>query len=200
MIKLKKVIFQIKEYWFKFKDCWLEKNEIMTEQLEVTPELFDKVVKLSGELQPLLQGAFGFFTTKTRFAVSYQDTDTRNRVQDELDHAVALLAIAHVMTIFEDNFPSSYWEEIINDTEKFDTLKAYKHIRNSTINGFTGSRSNDDEYDHFKQVMNSNNPLRGVKSFDDENFFLTESAGNFAHSFITDLMNKIVVELHKRLN
>ncbi|MEH6504373.1 MAG: hypothetical protein V7682_10795 [Cycloclasticus sp.] len=171
----------------------------MTEELEVTQELFNKVVNLTGELQPLSQGAFGFFTTKTRHAVSYQDLEVRKKVQGELDHAVALLAIAHVMTIFEDSFSIEYWEEIINDTELFGKLKAYKHIRNSTVNGFTGYRSiGDDEYNYFNQVMNSNSPLKGVEIFDDKNIFLTEGAGNFAHSFITDLMNRIIVELHKR--
>ena len=96
----------------------------MTEEIEVTQELYDKVVALTGELQPLSQGAFGFFTTKTRHAVSYQDIETRNKVQGELDHAVSLLAIAHAMTIFEDSFPSIYWEEIIEDTEIFNKLKA----------------------------------------------------------------------------
>jgi len=172
----------------------------MSEKLEVTPELFKKVQNLTSKLQPLSQGAFGFFTTKTRFAIPYQDIETRKKVQDELDHAVALLAIAHVMTIFEDSFPCQYWEEIINDTEKYNILKAYKHIRNSTVNGFTGYRSiNDDEYNYFTQVMCSVNPIKGVKSFDDKKIFLAEMSGNFAHSFLTDLMNKIIVELHKRL-
>lgn len=172
----------------------------MPEELEVTQELFDKVQNLTRELQPLLQGAFGYFTTKTRHAVSYNDPEIRTKVQDELDHAVALLAIAHVMTIFEDSFPSNYWEEIINDTEKYNILKAYKHIRNSTVNGFTGYRSkDDDEYICFNEVMYSNNPLKGVKSFNDEKIFLAESAGNYTHTFITDLMNKIIVEVHKRI-
>lgn len=168
--------------------------------MEITQELFEKVQNLTRELQPLSQGAFGFFTTKTRFAVSYQDIEIRNKVQDELDHAVALLAIAHVMTIFENSFPSEFWEEIINDTEKYNILKAYKHIRNSTVNGFTGYRSiDDDEYNYFNQVMSSSNPLQGIKSYDEKNILLDESAGNFAHSFITELMNIIIVELHRRL-
>ncbi len=172
----------------------------MPEELEITQELFEKVQNLTRELQPLSQGAFGFFTTKTRYAVSYNDQEIRNKVQDELDHAVALLAIAHVMTIFEESFSSKYWEEIIDDTENYDSLKAYKHIRNSTVNGFTGYRSiDDDEYNYFNQVMNSDKPLIGVNSFDDKKIFLAESAGNFAHSFITALLNKIIVELHKRL-
>ena len=172
----------------------------MSEELEITQELFNKVLNLTSKLQPLSQGAFGYFTTKTRFAISYQDVETRKKVQDELDHAVALLAIAHVMTIFEDSFPCKYWEEIINDTEKYNMLKAYKHIRNSTVNGFTGYRSSGDkEYGYFTQVMKSNSPIKGVKSFNDEKIFLAESSGNFAHSFITDLMNKIIAELHKRL-
>jgi len=172
----------------------------VSEELEITQEIFNKVQNLTSKLQPLSQGAFGYFTTKTRFAISYQDVETRKKVQDELDHAVALLAIAHVMTIFEDSFPYQYWEEIINDTEKYNTLKAYKHIRNSTVNGFTSYRSiGDDEYSYFTQVMESNSPIEGVKSFDDKKIFLAERSGNFAHSFITDLMNKIIVELHKRL-
>ena len=73
----------------------------MCEESEITQELFEKVQNLTSEFQPLAQGAFGFFTTKTRYAVSYNDPEIRNKVQDELDHAVALLAIAHLMTIFE---------------------------------------------------------------------------------------------------
>lgn len=172
----------------------------MSEQLEITQGLFDNVQRILGEFQPLSQGAFGFFTTKTRYAVSYQDIEIREKVQNELDHAVALLAIAHVMTIFEDNFPSTYWEEIIIDQENLKKLKAYKHIRNITINGFTGNRTaNDYEYNIFNQVMNSGTPLQGVKSFDEDKVLLTESAGNFAHSFLTRLTNEIVVEVYKRL-
>lgn len=171
----------------------------MPEELEITREIFEKTLKFTGELQPLLQGAFGFFTTKTRHAVSYQDLEIREKVQSELDHAVSLLAIAHLMTMFEDSFPFEYWESVINDTEKYNTLKAYKHIRNSTVKGFTGYRSNDDEYDCFDQVMASDNPLKGVKHFDDKKMFLAESSGNYAHSFITELMNEIIVELHKRI-
>ena len=163
-------------------------------------ELFEKVQNLTRKLQPLSQGAFGYFTTKTRYAVSYQDVELRNRVQEELDHAVALLSIAHVMTIFEDNFPIQYWEEIINDTEGYDKLKAYKHIRNSTVQGFTGNRSeNDEEYEYFDNVMSSDNPIDGVRSFNDKKIFLTESSGNYVHTFITNLTNKIIVEIHKRL-
>jgi len=172
----------------------------MSEELVVTQELFEKVQTLASELQPLSQGAFGYFTTKTRHAISYQDIEVRNRVQEELDHAVALLAIAHVMTIFEENFPIKYWEEIISDTEDYNKLKAYKHIRNSTVNGFTGNRSkDDDEYSYFNQVMDSDNPIDGVMRFNDEKIFLTESSGNYIHTFITNLMNKIIVEIHKRL-
>ena len=57
----------------------------------------------------------------------------------------------------------------------------------------------DDEYNYFDQVMHSDNPIKGVKSFDDDTIFLTESAGIFVHTFIRDLTNKIIVEIHKRL-
>lgn len=171
----------------------------MPEKLEVTQEVFDKVLNITIELQPLSQGAFGFFTTKTRHAVTYSDPETRKKVQAELDHAVALLAIAHVMTIIEDGFPIQYWEEIVDDVENYSMLKAYKHIRNSTINGLTGNRCDDDEFDHFDKVMSSTNPIRGVASYDNKNILLAESAGNYAHSLLTIIMNKVIVEMHKRI-
>lgn len=172
----------------------------MSEQLEITQGLFDNVQRILGEFQPLSQGAFGFFSTQTRHAVSYQNLEIRERVQNELDHAVALLGIAHVMSIFEENFPNTYWDEIITDQDSLNKLKAYKHIRNITVNGFTGKRTMDDnEYDFFNEVMNSEKPLQGVKSFSDEKVLLTESAGIFAHTFISDITNTIVVEVHRRL-
>ncbi len=89
----------------------------MSEELEITQELVNKVQNLTSKLQPLSQGAFGYFTNNTQYTISYQDDEIRKKVQDELDHAVALLAIAHVMTIFENSFSYQYWEEIINDTK-----------------------------------------------------------------------------------
>lgn len=204
----KKIISHINLFFLKkwqgFKN-YLEKilnNQptIMPEELVITQEIFEKVQNFTGELQPMLQGAYGFFTTKTRHAVSYQDLEVREKVQSELDHAVSLLAIAHLMTKFEDSFPIEFWESIIDDAEEYNKLKAYKHIRTSTKNGFTGYRSEDAEFEYFNQVMGSNNPLNGIKHFDDNKIFLAESAGNYAHTFITGLMNKIIVELHTRLS
>ena len=167
--------------------------------MEITQEIYENAVSFMGELQPMLQGAFGFFTTKTRNAVTYEDPLIREKVQNELDHAVSLLAIAHLMTKFEDGFPFELWVSIINDPEKLNILNAYKHISNSAIKGFSGYRLRDAEFECFNQVMTSENPLKGIKFYDDNKIFLAEAAGNYAHTFITDIMNKIIVELHKRL-
>lgn len=183
----------------KIKSLFTPKTEEMHEELEITQEIFDRFLKFTSELQQQSQDAFGFFSTKTRHAVGYSDPIKRKEVQEKLDHAVGLLAVAHVMALFEDSFPQEYWTDIIDDDSNYKTLMAYRHVRHCAANGFTGKRP-DEDHEFFDEIMNSESPLRGVDSFESDELFLEESVGNYAHTFLSGLMNKIIVELHKRVN
>lgn len=131
--------------------------------------------------------------------MQYNVPEVRNKVQAELDHAVALLSIAHVMTIFEDNFPYVFWEDILGECEDYFVLRACRHIRNCSINGFTGQRTRDDDSTYFDNVMESDAQLKGIKEFNEEQFSLTESAGNYIYAFLSRLTDEILVKVHRRL-
>lgn len=158
--------------------------------------LRESIIDLGRELMQQAQDAHGFFTTKTRYAISYPDPAKTKDVQLKLDHAVALLAIANIMAIFEDRIPKKYWTKILNDPSTTTRLKAYRHIRFSAINGFVGTRANENTID-FNKVMAGGDPLQGVLSFDGETVFLNEQAANHAITFVTQAYQKVVVKIHQ---
>lgn len=158
--------------------------------------LRQSVTDLGRELLQQAQDAHGFFTTKTRYAIGYSDPVARQQVQEKLDHAVALLAIANIMAIFEDRLPRKYWTKIFQEPAITVRLKAYRHIRFSAINGFIGTRASENKLD-FDKTMSGNSPLRGVRSYDDESVFLDESAASFALSFLNEAYSKAVVKVHQ---
>ena len=150
---------------------------------------------LGRELMQQAQDAHGFFTTKTRHAVSYSDLATRQDVQNKLDHAVALLAIANLMAVFEDHLPKKYWTKVLHDSAVTMRLKAYRHIRFSAISGFTGSRAKYNKSD-FDKVMASSSPLRGVRSYDNCSVFLDEQAASIAFAFVNQIYSQAIVKIH----
>lgn len=158
--------------------------------------LKQSIIDLGQELTQQAQDAHGFFTTKTRYAVSYQDLATRQRVQEKLDHAVAMLAIANIMAIFEKQLPKKFWTTIFQDSKITVRLKAYRHIRYSAVNGFTGSRAKEHRAD-FDKVMSGTNALRGIKLHTDQIILLDETAANFAFEFIRRQYERAIVKIHQ---
>lgn len=167
----------------------------MLSAAEIT-NLKQSTILLGQELLQQAQDAHGFFTTKTRHAVGYSDPATRQRVQENLDHAVAALAIANIMAIFENRLPKKYWVTIFQDSKVTVRLKAYRHIRYSTIHGFTHSRADENKLD-FDKIMSGENPLRGIRSYSDDEVFLEETAANFAFEFIQRQFNVAIVKIHE---
>jgi hypothetical protein len=84
---------------------------------------------LGQELVTQNQDALGWLCSQTRNAVTYSDPLARQRVQSNLDHAVGLLCVAHIMALFEKYLPYNYWPELLNQDE-LQRLIAYRHIRN----------------------------------------------------------------------
>ena len=173
----------------------------MKDKVEITKSLLDKVGKMIQETLVLSQRSFGQFITKTSHAVSLPDPKATAEWQENLDHAVSLLAICHVMSIFEDAFPKECWEDYIPDSQDYEKLMAYKHIRNCASNGFTGKRELNDlkERGYFNKVMKSAYKLQGISSFSSRKITLGKMAAYDANIFITVVSNKINAELHKQL-
>ena len=128
------------------------------------------------------QDAYGFFTTKTRHAVSYQNLAVRQEVQNKLDHAVALLATSNVMAIFESFFPRKYWSPVLRSPASTTRLRALRHLRFAAIHGFTGLRPNENRRD-FNRVMSSADPLPGVRSFTADRVELELESASHALAF-----------------
>lgn len=174
----------------------------MKEKTEISTDFLHKFGKMIQETLVLSQRSFGQFITKTRYAVNLPNIKDRDKWQENLDHGASLLAICHVMSIFEDVFPQNYWKEFVVDKNDYESLMAYKHIRNCAVNGFTGKRELDDikERGLFNKVMSSENKLRGVISYSSRRFRLAGMAAYDANVFITSVSNKIYVELYKKIH
>lgn len=153
------------------------------------------VIDLGRDLMQQAQDAHGFFTTKTRFAVSYSDTAQRQKVQEKLDHAVALLAVANIMAIFEKHLPKKYWTKVFQDPATTKKLRAYRHVRLCAVNGFTGERAIENTKDFDKQ-MASDEKLLGITSFSSSELMLDETAANHAFQFIRGLYDRAVIKVH----
>jgi hypothetical protein len=149
---------------------------------------------LGQELATQNQDALGWLCSTTRNVVSYSDPQTRQRVQHNLDHAVGLLCVAHIMAVFELGFPNIYWPVIL-DPADVRRLFAYRHIRCCAANGFTGVRPQDD-YADFDLVMASDLPLRGVINHTDKAIVLSLDVLSDLSLFTREVINKAIVAAH----
>jgi len=147
---------------------------------------------LGQELIQQSQDVYGFFVTKTAYAVTYNDVNKRVEIQQKLDSAVAMFGIANLMTIFEDHFPYRYWAQILSDPKVTVRLKAYRHLRYCAINGILGKRVDIHRGD-FNRIMLSDLPVRGVSSYDDDYILLSILAPNYAFSFVREQWSKATV-------
>lgn len=150
---------------------------------------------LGQELVTQNQDALGWLCSKTRNAVTYSDPQTRQRVQDNLDHAIGLLCVAHIMAVFEKYLPCNYWPALLTQ-EELQRLKAYRHIRNCAANGFTGLRPTADHAE-FNTVMASQHPLRGVMEYTDASIFLSPDVLNDLSAFVRRVSNMAIVAAHR---
>ncbi|MBW8003739.1 MAG: hypothetical protein FVQ80_17335, partial [Planctomycetes bacterium] len=74
--------------------------------------LLQDIADLNTKIITETQEAHGQFCTKTRYAVSVNDINARQRIQADLDHGVGLFCVAQVMAIFEKSLPSIHWDDI----------------------------------------------------------------------------------------
>jgi hypothetical protein len=149
---------------------------------------------LGQEIATQNQDAFGWLCSTTRNVVTYADPATRQRVQRNLDHAVGLLCVAHMMAVFEAGFPCNYWPALLSSHD-VQRLNAYRHIRNCAANGFTGDRPQADHAD-FGSVMTSNSPLRGVISYTHDTIVLSQDVLSDLCALIQDITNRAIVAAH----
>lgn len=155
----------------------------------LTPGLLD----LGRDLANQNQDALGWLCSTTRNVVTYSDPETRKRVQSNLDHAVGMLCVAHVMAAFEKGFPSDYWSNVLSESEIL-RLKAYRHIRGCASNGFTGDRPTTD-YNEFDLVMTTS-PLRGVISHKENSIFLAPDIVNDLCVLVRGITDRAIVAAH----
>ncbi|MBO6607402.1 hypothetical protein [Psychroserpens sp.] len=170
----------------------------MSGTLTYDQNLLDKFSKFTGELQQELQGVFGYMSTALRYAVTIGDSAIRQRIQGELNHAVGLFSVAHLMGRFEKVLPKAYWHEVVVDANDLERILAYRHISLSGHKGFSGDRVNEDRAS-FDSVMAGPNPILGVESFTTQKIVLTENFGIHAHQFLYPLSNMILAEIAKKI-
>lgn len=159
------------------------------------PSLGPGLLVLGKELITQNQDALGWLCSTTRNVVTYSDPATRQRVQRNLDHAVGLLCVAHLMALFEQKFPSIYWPTIL-DPQEVERLGAYRHIRNCAANGFTGARPSAD-HEAFNAIMNSCHPLRGVLSYTDDAIELSPDVLSDLCVLVREITNRAIVAAHQ---
>lgn len=152
--------------------------------------------KLGQELVGEAHHLQAYFLQKTRHAVSYPDKDYREKVQAKLDHSATVFAIANQMAAFESLFPKRFWTKILRDANVTVRLKAYRHIRFSAINGFTGNRASENRVD-FDKIMSSSSPLLGVIEHDNEKFVLNLDAVHHFQPFVHKQWERAVVRVHQ---
>lgn len=158
--------------------------------------LKQSISTLGTELIQQAQDAHGFFTTKTRYAVSYSDQNMRQQVQERLDHAVNILAIANIMAIFEQYILEKYWPIIFADESIILHLKAYRHIRFSAIYGFTMQRAAEN-HQEFDNIMSSSDPIRGVSEYSQKALKLGETSAYYASEYVRRQYEKAIVRIHQ---
>jgi len=151
---------------------------------ELTPEL----IRLGENLLDESRDALGWLTSKTRNVVSYSDPNVRKRVQGELDHAVGLLSVAHLMSPFEAALPSEYWSKIL-DSSEVERLLAYRHIRRCISNGIQHSRPVEDA-DAFNAVMASEKPIRGITEYNESSISLEPEIAHDLGAFLREIIDK----------
>ncbi len=156
--------------------------------------LRQQLAKLGQTLGSETQSANAHLATRCRNAISYSDPDTRQRIQSDLNHAVGLFSVAHVMTVLELGFPPHCWDELL-DQEDILTLHALQHLRASAGNGLSGLRAKEC-HEQFDAVMASKDPIRGVKSFDNAKVRLEEQVGMYAATTLQQIVNKALVRAH----
>jgi len=112
------------------------------------------------------QNEIGWIYSATRNVVSYNAVPEHNeKIQKRVDHAVGGLAVLYFFSILENYISRKHWEYARCDLRK--RMEAFLHIRNTIAHGFNGHRA--ERYtDQFNDVMKSDNPIRGVKSYDAE--------------------------------
>ena len=165
--------------------------ELENELVELPENIMNDLVELGQILLKQSQDAFGYLHSSTRHVIGYSDPEERNRVQNNLNHAVSLLSVAHVMSIFEQKLPSIYWNLVLEPND-IELIKAYRHIRQCACNGFTGIRS-DIDYLEFDSIMTSDTPLSGIEFYDDKSIVLNEHIGLNALEFIRRITDKAIV-------
>jgi len=150
---------------------------------------------LGQELATQNQDALGWLCSTTRNVVPYSDPEASKRVQRNLDHAVGMLCVAHIMAVFEAGFPGNYWPALLSSHD-VQRLKAYRHVRNCAANGFTGTRPPAD-YADFDSVMTSSCPLRGVISYTDNSLVLSTDVLSDLCVLVREITNKAIVAAHQ---
>lgn len=150
---------------------------------------------LGQELIQQAQQAHGNLMSKTQHAVSISDPQIRQQVQDKLDHAVNLLAIANVMAIFERHLPKEYWARAYRDPTITKQLRAFRHIRFCAANGFTGLRASENKTDFDKEYLAGDLP-NWISSCNQHELFVKSGAAEFVFQVIRRAWERGIVAIH----
>ncbi|MFH2117461.1 MAG: hypothetical protein ABII85_05365 [Bacillota bacterium] len=118
--------------------------------------MLKEMTECASLLATLKQGDLGWLYSSTNNIVSHKNPKTRKEIQDKLDFLVGNLGLVYLFTIFDSFFesgnskitkPKDLYEEYMTDNgrifnEDYEKFLAFRHVRNSVVHNFDGTRAN----------------------------------------------------------
>lgn len=165
-------------------------SELPTEQ-----ELGIAVNKVINILGRQNQEELGWIYSSSRNSVNYSGQPEQNiRIQARIDNAVGGVSIVYIFALLETYISRDLWK--YGNENMRERMYAYLHIRNTVAHGFDGKRA--DRYvEKFNNVMYSDQPINGIKSFNNDVIILEPSVWTGLKDFIPKFLASI---LHKVIN
>ena len=164
----------------------------------INPEMAKAILHIKTSLENIKQLGFLQLVTGLNNVGSHPNPEIRRAIQSNVDEMKEGLCVVYIFSIWESyceslmrEFGKDPLDDWMTDSEKH-LFRAYEHIRHSIAHGFGGKRANNDRA-YFEAIMNSNNPINGVR-FNQENDTIDLIAGGVALSyleFMTNLSTKL---------
>ena len=160
------------------------------------------VMRINRALNNMTQLGLAHFITGLRNSVNHQIPAVRSVIQSnvtELGEGLGLLYVFSIWDHFTDPLPRPDVDDLsiswMTSDERL-RFQAYRHVRHSMAHAFAGTRARDLRPE-FEQIMQSSNPLSGVK-WDSTNDTIDLSHGGAAmqcHFFMENLTKLLLGRL-----
>jgi hypothetical protein len=151
-------------------------------------ETTDELIELWSKVSGMMQQELPWVCTSISHRVRHPDSEIQNQIQQDADHAVGVLVIVYMFSLLEAHKFKLDNKWLAAD-EKI-TLSAWRHLRNSGSHGFRSRRvpKYAEEFDY--QMDHA--PIRGVKSWNNENVLVHATVGIEFVQWLSGLLQKLV--------